>query len=150
MNLVIREARSEEKDAIRTLLEKSGLPTETVSGGQTRFYAGWVDDWIAGVAGLEFYGSDWLLRSVAVVPELRGTGLGIRLVEFMIAQAKVQGVSRLFLLTETAEGFFRKAGFKRIDRSTITNPALTQSSEFATVCPASAVCMELDVTSLAA
>jgi amino-acid N-acetyltransferase len=150
MNLEIREARPGDKDAIRALLQKAGLPTETLDKGPTLFYAGWMQGLMAGVAGLEFYGNDGLLRSVAIVPELRGTGMGARLVEFMIAQAKMHGVKHLFLLTETAEGFFRKSGFETIDRSTITNPDLTQSSEFASVCPASAVCMQLDLISPAA
>jgi amino-acid N-acetyltransferase len=46
------------------------------------------------------------------------------------------------LLTNTAEGFFARKGFRRIDQKSVTG-AVTSSVEFTGACPAHAACMEL-------
>ena len=56
--------------------------------------------------------------------------------------ARKSSVRRLVLLTTTAEPYFRKWDFQRIDQKTLAGP-LTGSAEFTGACPASAVCMEL-------
>ena len=49
---------------------------------------------ILGVVGLECYGDVGLLRSLAVSPEVRGRGLGVKLVQaLMVAFAAVPNVT---------------------------------------------------------
>jgi amino-acid N-acetyltransferase len=50
------------------------------------------------------------------------------------------GVRELFLLTTTAEPIFARWGFRRVDRAEAP-PAIRESREFASLCPASAVFM---------
>jgi amino-acid N-acetyltransferase len=59
------------------------------------------------------------LRSLAVTPECRGTGLGKRLVEALIAQARAAGYDQICALT-LSEGFFNGCGFVTVDRWTIS------------------------------
>lgn len=99
---------------------------------------------IAGCAVLEPYGTAGLLRSVAVAQSQRGLGLGIRLTEAAIALAQVRGIRALYLLTETAAGFFPRFGFRPIARDEVA-PAVRQSIEFTRACPASALAMIKDV-----
>lgn len=89
-------------------------------------------------AGLERHGADALLRSVVVRD--RGAGAGTELVRQVMRAAADQGMTRLWLLTETAEPFFARFGFHSTLRDDAPE-AIRQSSEFAGVCPASAVCM---------
>lgn len=97
-----------------------------------------------GVAGLEVHGSDGVLRSVAVAPALRGQGLGARLTDRVLEVARSEGLNRVYLLTTTAEEYFPRHGFRRIQRSD-ASAAVQRSVEFREACPASAVAMVLEL-----
>jgi len=92
---------------------------------------------LLGVAGLELYGQHGLLRSMAVRADVRGTGLGRRLLMHAQAEAARLGVVELFLLTETAQGWFESQGY-RVRRRPDAPAAIASSSQFAGVCPATA------------
>ena len=88
-----------------------------------------------GFGGIEGDCADCLLRSLIVVPDRRGAGLGRAMVALLERAAHDMGVKRLHLLTTTA--FFRAAGFADAERNAA--PAVIAAShEFATLCPASA------------
>lgn len=100
---------------------------------------------IVGSAALEVYDGSALLRSVAVTGAKRGTGLGRALARAAIDLAKARGVDAVYLLTDTAAGFFAHLGFSETPRSSVA-PAVQSSVEFVSACPASAVCMVLRLT----
>lgn len=54
--------------------------------------------------------------------------------------ASASGISELWLLTTTAEDFFPRAGYVTVNRSSAST-RLQASTQFAQLCPASAVCM---------
>jgi len=56
------------------------------------------------------------IRSLAVVEEAQGRGLGSKLVEACLAEAVELGLSRVFVLTLTRE-FFSRFGFRDIEKS---------------------------------
>ncbi len=56
------------------------------------------------------------LRSLAVVPGAQGSGLGRRLVEALLEEARQTGLHMVFAFTYATE-FFAKLGFEPIDRS---------------------------------
>lgn len=145
MELQFRAAEASENDAIRSLLFHLKLPMDSLGSTTTKFTVAAEGGTIVGIAGFEYYGTDALLRSVAVAPSMQNKGVGGSLVDFMIAAARELGIKRIVLLTETAERFFSRKGFTTVDRASITNEALIQSSEFAYACPASAVCMVLKI-----
>ena len=93
---------------------------------------------------MELYGPAALLRSLAVTATRRGEGLGRRLTLAALALARRQGVDRVYLLTETAEGFFARFGFEPVERAAV-DPAVKRSVEFTSACPASAVAMMLKI-----
>jgi len=95
---------------------------------------------VVGSAGLELYGSGALLRSVVVAPGLRDRGLGADLVRAALALAAERGVTRVYLLTETAEGYFARLGFRRVEREAVEG-GVTGSVEFTDACPLSATAM---------
>jgi len=55
------------------------------------------------------------IRSLAVSDDVRGTGIGAKLVRTCLQEAEQYGISRVFTLTYQP-GFFRKLGFADIDK----------------------------------
>jgi amino-acid N-acetyltransferase len=103
------------------------------------------DKRIVGVVGLELCCREYaLLRSTAVEPEWRGTGLGRRLVEHVIADAESRGIKALYLLTTTAERYFPSFGFVKTQRDAVPDE-IKRSVEFREVCPSSATVMALEL-----
>jgi amino-acid N-acetyltransferase len=122
------------------LLSQHRLPLEGVREHLETMLVARQDGRIVGTAALELYADGALLRSVAVAPALQGTGLGRRLIEAALEVARARGMRDVFLLTTTADGYFPRFGFARIERTSV--PASVQASvEFRSACPASAVAM---------
>jgi amino-acid N-acetyltransferase len=130
----------EDRSVARTLLEEGKLPVDILTSEAGEL---WIarDGEAQAVGGFEFYGEDALLRSVVVDPAHRNSGIGSRLVGALLQEAARRGVRRTWLLTETAEAFFRKKGFIRVERAAISNARLLASAEFTHVCSKTAVCM---------
>jgi amino-acid N-acetyltransferase len=95
---------------------------------------------LAGVAGLEVYGSDALLRSVAVAPDARSNGLGRRLTEDRLAWAAKQGIRQAFLLTTDARLYWERFGFVEVRRSDAPL-GIRASTQWAGGCSATATSM---------
>lgn len=136
----IRRGDSNDRPAVVALLQSAGLPTADLSSAQQLQL--WVlqSDSLQGVIALEHFGTEALLRSLAVAPECRRQGLGHQLVARLEHDAQAAGIKQLILLTETAQAFFRTLDYQVIDRQSVSE-ALKQSAEFRSLCPASAVCM---------
>ena len=61
------------------------------------------------------------LASLYVVPQSRGRGHGLGLVQAAIELAYAAGVKRLHVFTESAEKLFQRCGFELLERSTLRN-----------------------------
>ena len=72
----------------------------------------------------------------------RSRGLGRRIVRQLLDRLSSRGLREFYLLTTTAEEYFRRRGFRTVDRDEV-HPQLLASREFQDACPASAVCMRL-------
>lgn len=96
---------------------------------------------VVGAVGLEVYEGNGLLRSLVVKPQYRKMKIAAALVSEVEKTAGKLGLQAIYLLTETAREYFGKRGFVVIERSAA--PASIQvSSEFSSVCPASATLMQ--------
>jgi amino-acid N-acetyltransferase len=136
----MRSATTADLPTIEALLTASGLPLDGVAAALRDFVVAEHDERLVGVAGLEVCCEAALLRSVAVANDWRSRGVGRALVARVIADAEARGVSALYLLTTTAEGYFPSFGFAAISREDVPS-ALRATSEFQGACPASAVVM---------
>jgi amino-acid N-acetyltransferase len=137
----IRRAGGGDLPVVLRILSAAGLPTEDLSTARDlRLWLATDGDVPLGVVGLERFGAEGLLRSLAVLPGHRQRGLGRELVARVDRDARAEGVDRIVVLTETAERFFRCLGFEVIDRAAVSEP-MKQSAEFRSLCPASATCM---------
>src|SRR6185503_12295305 len=101
---------------------------------------------VVGCAAVEIHGAAGLLRSVAVDEPRRGEGFGHQLTQAALDLARARGLSQVYLLTTTAADFFPRFGFRVVARGEV-DPAVRQSVEFTTACPASAVAMRADLGS---
>ncbi|AXF22762.1 GNAT family N-acetyltransferase [Burkholderia pyrrocinia] len=139
---LIRRAHSADYSIIRTLLESEDLPNEDVTiEGIPHFYvASLVDGSLMGCVAIEQYGTDALLRSLAVADGARRNGLGRTLVAAAEQAAIAHGVRRLFLLTTTAANYFASIGYHKFERA-VAPSRIQSTSQFASLCPASATCM---------
>lgn len=146
MSVVIEAAHVDDLPAILALLEKSGLPQDGLSDHVATTLVASEDHTIVGSAALELYGTVALLRSVAVADQLRGQGLGQQLTKEALKLAEQQGVTLVYLLTETASGFFPRFDFRPIPRSEVS-PAIHASTEWTTACPDTAQAMVADLGS---
>ena len=134
----LREAGPEELETVGSLLERYGLPTADLRDGPGTFYLAEVDGSVVGVGGLEAHEEAGLLRSVAV--ETTGEGHGTSICAALEARARDRGLQALYLLTETAAGFFESLGYERIERGDAP-PAIRGTEEFAELCGGTAVCL---------
>ncbi|MEN2787047.1 arsenic resistance N-acetyltransferase ArsN2 [Sphingomonas qilianensis] len=124
-------------DGMAQALAAAGLPTADLLHPGRIFYR--FDDGAAaaGYAGLEGDGADRLLRSLVVLHDRRGAGLGRRIIAAVEREALTLGVRRLHLLTTTAAPFFRACRYVEADRASAP-AAIAGSTEFTALCPASA------------
>ncbi len=144
MSARVEPARGGDLPEILALLEESGLPKEGLEGRHLMLTAR-DGKRIVGSAALELYGSSALLRSVAVADGRRGEGLGGRLIREALGLAREHGARHAYLLTETADGFFPRFGFRPVSRSEVPE-RVRGSVEFVSACPQSARAMVLDLT----
>jgi amino-acid N-acetyltransferase len=142
----IRPATRDDLPAIERLLTESGLPTDGVADiiheHPADFYVAEssADHQLVGVAGLELCCDDALLRSVAVRPEWRSHGVGRELVRRLVTDAESRGIRALYLLTMTAEHYFPRFGFERVERAAVPKE-VAETLEFKSACPESATAM---------
>lgn len=122
------------------MLAKCGLPVEDVERHIERFMVAKDANGLVGVAGLESTGRCALLRSVAVPEERRGEGIADKLCDALLARAKRNGVSDVYLLTTDAAEYFARLGFEPVSRAAAPRE-IAATQEFARLCPASAAVM---------
>jgi amino-acid N-acetyltransferase len=140
----IGPASREELPRIVELLDDGGLPPDGLEDHLPTILVARLHGRVVGSAALELYGTAALLRSVVVRRDLRGTGLGSRLTEAALRLSREFGVAEAYLLTETADLFFPRFGFRNIPRSRVPS-SVRSSVEFTSACPASARAMALDL-----
>jgi amino-acid N-acetyltransferase len=136
----VRPARPGERARIEDLLQEAGLTRAGLGEPQCAMWVAVAGAELVGVIGLERYGRVGLVRSVATRSEWRGRGVAQALCREVFAAAEAAGVSRLYLLTETAAEYFRRLGFVNVPRAA-ADPLLAGSAEFQSGHCASAVLM---------
>lgn len=139
-SLAFENATTADLPAIRELLVSLNLPAQDLGAPNQRFLVARDGGELAGCVGLETYGHVALLRSFAVAVPRQGNGIGRALHEKALRVARASGINYVFLLTTTAEKFFAREGYSRVDRGTVPAP-VQASAEFRSLCPATAVCM---------
>lgn len=137
----IQKTHPEDQSSVEQLLSDCELPSEDLTENHLdHFFQVKKAGEIVAVAGLEIYGSNGLLRSVAVQKAHRGKGLAERLTRHIEGHARSENVKRLYLLTTTADTYFKKLGYSSVDRDDLPME-IKESSQFKDICPSSALTM---------
>lgn len=123
------------------LLKGAGLPYQDIDASLlAHFFALTRHGETVGIAGVEPHGPDGLLRSLVVRDTSRGSGLGRDLVAEAERRAAESGIETLYLLTDTAAGYFRRFGYQDWPR-VAAPPAIRHTREFSALCPDDAAFM---------
>jgi amino-acid N-acetyltransferase len=130
----IRPADATDLGMIRQLLTDSRLPTDDLLSSPIDFLISTDEDEnLIGCIGVELYGADGFLRSFAVKETWRKQGIGKNLLNQLNEYALIKGVTKLHLLTTTAQSFFEQNGFIRSDR-TDAPMSIQNTTEFKGMC----------------
>ena len=139
----VRHAVRDDLPQLSSFLSENQLPTVGIERCVENFVVAQDRDgsWV-GVAGLEVYGKNGLLRSVAVDRRFRGMGQGRALVGAVLRNAKAKGLERIYLLTDTAQVYFSGLGFETVNRQDV-DEAVKTSPEFPECGEGAAVMLKL-------
>ena len=141
LSFIFRPASFADFELVTNLLAKSNLPREKIEEQFNNFLLLFdAQSNLLACAGLEIYGSEGLLRSVAVEKH-QNKGLGSLLVKRIEDQAKLQHLREIYLLTETAEDFFSKHRYRVISRDNVPH-SIQNSFEYSSSCKISARVMK--------
>lgn len=144
-SLTVARGQPADLTDIRALLQRVGLSAEDVDEHIADFLIAREDDTMIAVAALEDHGTAGLLRSVAVAPERQGWGLARYLTNALIERARGRGLAAVYLLTKDAQRYFKRHGFRPINRDEI-RPAVKQSAQFKEESCSSATSMVIELT----
>ena len=133
MTIEIRPARTSDVKGIRKLIDlyapqRRILSKETVTLYESvqEFVVAADGDSIVGCGALHVLWEDVAeVRTVAVIEELRGKGVGHQILEKLIERAKMVGVKKLFCLTFETE-FFGRHGFTEIQGAPVETEVYQQ------------------------
>lgn len=141
--MTIRAAHQNDWQAVAALLAEASLPADDLTSSSFPMFA--VYERTGGVLGavaLEVRDPEnGMVRSLVVAEELRGTGIGRALVADVEARARSLGLRTLHLLTDSAESFFTKLGYQRVERA-LAPASIRAHAQFQALCPASAAFMQ--------
>lgn len=128
-------------DYVRQLLSTEGLPVSDLSYKKNvQFFGVFSQQNLESLVGIEYFGESGLLRSLVVSRNMRNQGIGKNLVFTAEQWSSREGIKTLYLLTLSAHSYFETLGYQLTDRSSAP-PDISSTSEFADLCPASAIFM---------
>jgi amino-acid N-acetyltransferase len=126
----------------RALLRNSGLPADDLNFERDLLVGYYEGDQLVGTGALEIYEPYALLRSLSVKLGIRGKSVGSTIATYLLDEASKRNLKSIYLLTESAQGFFSKKGFKEVSREEVPIQ-IKSSSEFSNVCSPTASVMHL-------
>jgi N-acetylglutamate synthase-like GNAT family acetyltransferase len=136
--LIARPLRPGERDAMAQALVKSALPADDLDQPDRLFWRfETLNQLLAGYGGLEIHGDAALLRSVLILPPLRGRGMGRAIVIALETEAALHHCKAVHLLTRDAQRFFESLGYAKCPREQVPD-AIRGTRQFTTLCPATA------------
>lgn len=143
-DIQFRRALKNDREKVISLLDENSLPVDDIDLSIQKFIIAVYNSRVIGSIGIEIYGENALLRSLAVQKNFRGKKIAHDILNHLLEFARQSKVGHLHLLTTTAKGYFQKHGF--IEGKRDSAPLTIQSSkEFSFLCPTSSTYMIFDL-----
>ena len=139
-----RQACPSDFEEVKKILESNDLPAIDCEEHFHNFVVAEIDKTIVGIGGFENCGNTALLRSFAVVSDYRDQGVAGKIFDLVKANAKNSDITRLYLLTTTANEYFERLGFSICDRKAVPD-SIRATKQFNVLCPATADVMTLEL-----
>lgn len=136
----IRRATVNDLAGIKELLIANGLPIVGVDMNVNHFIVA-DNSRIMGVIGAQYSETKALLRSFAVNSRQRKCGVGTALIKQVQTQLRIQNTEEVYLLTDTAQEYFKRLGFYEISRDQMPLLLLKESG-LDQACPCTSHCMK--------
>jgi len=148
MSVVCRQANADDVEALFELIQDYAakgimLPRsrEALARNIDTFVVAQDGDRLIGCGSLCRLGSDLVeIRSLGIVDGYKGQGVGSKLVDVLIEEAKRQGIPKVMALTYEA-AFFQKNGFRIVDKEIFPEKVWTDCVN----CPKQQCCDEIAV-----
>ncbi|RKP55193.1 N-acetyltransferase [Cohnella endophytica] len=148
MSVVCRKALPEDVEALHELIQGYAakgimLPRsrEALARNIDTFIVAQDGERLIGCGSLCRLGSDLVeIRSLGIVEGYKGQGIGSRLVDALMAEAKAQGIPKVMALTYESS-FFQKNGFIIVDKEIFPEKVWTDCVN----CPKQHACDEIAV-----
>ena len=145
--IIIEKSLKLDLEEVKKLLLENNLPIDDIEESAVQFFIAKVDNSIVGVIGIEQYKGIGLLRSLAVQDRYKNMEIGRNLIEYLLDYSENNAIRELFLLTTSAEKYFKKFDFYKIHREN-TPTTIKETKEFSDICPAAAVIMKKGIEKL--
>lgn len=113
-NVSYRRARSDDIPRMAQMMAAEDLPPLFIEEFLGGFIVADCDGEVVGTGGLEMYGKTGAIRSVVLDPRVRGTGLGRRMAELMMEDARASGADQVYLFTQNAHAFWLHLSFEDV------------------------------------
>jgi N-acetylglutamate synthase-like GNAT family acetyltransferase len=119
----LRRAAAADVPRMVELIAGANLPPLFVEEYLAGFLVAESGETVIACGGLEMYGDCGVIRSVVVDERARGQGLGLRIAETLMDDARQTGATDLYLFTMDAWPFWRRLGFADVTFEEWKNPA---------------------------
>lgn len=136
----IVKLRPRDLPQLQALLRADHLPDDDCAEQLPVFRAIYAARELVAAGGLEAADEYALLRSIVVRADYRGRGLARAIADHLLRQAEAEGRAAVYLLTESAAGYFSRLGFRAVERAAVPF-AITRTRQFSSLCPDSASCL---------
>ena len=134
-------AQNPDLESVVSLLRGCDLPTQDITRDKLSSFFSYGDSTnLIGVVGIELHGEFGLLRSLAVSPDRRNSGIANQLLNTIEKYAISKHIKSVYLLTTTASEYFARHSFSLVSRDDVPDE-IKQTSEFDSVCPKTAILM---------
>jgi len=143
--LEVKKLKDDETGGLQHLLKSDQLCFNDINEQGVYLFGVHLNDELIGYFGYEVFNTQALFRSMVVVPGARNKGYGSLIWNQAKEQLLIEGISDVYLLTNTAAPFFSKLGFEEIIRASAPEPILG-TTEFKEFCPADSVCMKIKIS----
>ncbi len=128
LGLAVTPARHPDLPQVKALLDRVGLPYADLDTHLEELLVLRDGQALPGCVAMELWEEAGLLRSLAIVPERRGEGLGWMLADAALSRARQRGARAVYLTTEHATDFFaEKFGFATCERAALPKSMLSSS-----------------------